>query len=376
MRESKNNQGNQTEAAKRKLICYIQDRKLKEGDSLPPQSELRKLFSVGAFTIQRAIAALQESGILETIPHHAVKVKSLNVDGYNARQIALVCLRRSYIPSSMILLQCLQQQLADQNCQCKLFLRNSDKMTDTDSLSDFDGLQRCIEQGVIHGILTTVSFDAASWQIINDNHIPVVSMETASHNRGCKVAFESILPQAFEIIRERSLHRPALIHCGYPVADEIKAEFSAVFPQEADRYCRVLFPEIIVEDAPLPIVDAVSAILDDFCTMEPAKRPDSLIIPDDFLMNFVYAEILRRRLLDPSFLWQPHFIYISHVQNRFFTPSTSVGDCFEYDIMQCAESAVRALHSKMTGNTAVADEQILIKPKVSRCTGKIFPDKI
>lgn len=362
----KNNQGNQTEAAKRKLICYIQDQELREGDSLPPQSELRKLFHVGAFTIQRAIAALQESGILETIPHHAVRVKSLNTDGYNARQIALVCLRRSYIPSSTILLQCLQQQLADQNCQCKLFLRNSDKMTDLDSLSDFDGLQRCIEQGIIHGILTTVSFNEPSWKVIHDNHIPVVSTGTASHNRGCKVSFAPILPQAFEIIKKRSLRRPALIHCGYPVSAEVKADFSAAFPQEADRYCRFLFPEIIVEDAPLPINKAASAILDDFYAMPPSKRPDVLIIPDDFLMNFIYTEILRRRLKDPSSGWQPHFIYLIHTQNCFFTPAEPIGDYFEYDIMKCAKTAVQALHSRMTGNPSAADEPILIEPKFFR----------
>ena len=365
MHVHKNNQGNQTESVKRKLLCYIYDQKLQEGDSLPSQSELRKMFNVGAFTIQRAIAALQKSGILETIPHHAVRVKSLNTDGYNARQIALVCLRRSYIPSATLLLQCLQQQLADHNCQCKLFLRNSDQMTDTDSLSHFDGLRRCIEQGVIHGILTTVSFDAPSWEIIKANHIPVVSTGTASHNHGCKIKIDSILPKTFELIRKRHLKRPALIHCGYPFVDEVRAEFHANFPENSNCYCRFLFPELVTEDVPLPIAEAAGKILDEFCSMPPDKRPDVLIIPDDFLMNFIYTELLRRKLNDRSLQWMPHFIYSVHAQNPFFTPVEPIGDCFEYDIMKYAGNAVQILHDNMILEPSERkDHEILFEPRL------------
>lgn len=361
----KNNQGNQTEAVKRKLLCYIYDQKLQEGDPLPPQSELRKMFNVGAFTIQRAISALQKSGILETIPHRAVRVKSLNADGYNARQIALVCLRRSYIPTSTILLQCLQQQLADQNCQCKLFLRNSDQMTDTDSLSQFDGLKRCIEQGIIHGILTTVSFDDPSWEIIRANHIPVVSTGTASHNCGCKVKFDSILPKTFELIKKRNLHRPALIHCGYPFVDEIRREFHTYFAGNPDCSSHFLFPEIITGDIPLPIAEKAGKLLDEFCAMPPDKRPDVLIIPDDFLMNFIYTDLLRRKLNDRSLQWMPHFIYSTHAQNPFFTPAEPIGDCFEYDIMKYAGHTVQVLHDNMLLYPSKReDHEILLTPRL------------
>ncbi|NMA42251.1 MAG: GntR family transcriptional regulator [Oligosphaeraceae bacterium] len=362
MKKLKNNQGNQTEVSKRKLICYIHDQKLREGDALPSQTVLRKLFGVGAFTIQRAISALEKDGILETIPHRAVRVKSLKTNGYDARLIGLVCLRRSYIPSSTILLQCLLNQLADQNCQCKLFLRNSNQMTDVDSLAHFDGLQRCIERGLIHGILTTVSFDDKSWRIIRDHHIPVVSMDTASHNKGCKVSFASILPQAYGIVKSRHLRRPALIHCGYPFVNAIRSEFKAYFPKQDEQYCRFLFPDMIEADEALPMANAAQKVLDDFCGMPEDLRPDVLIIPDDFIINYVYTELLKRRLASPSFHWQPHFIYIIQKQNLFFTPSEPIGDCFEFDIIQYAERAVQALHEKMTGSFNAENENITVIP--------------
>ena len=54
-----------TERAKQLLVRYIRDRQLKNGDKLPPQNELRRIFRYGAATICSAVNALRDDGVLE-----------------------------------------------------------------------------------------------------------------------------------------------------------------------------------------------------------------------------------------------------------------------------------------------------------------------
>ena len=156
----KSNQGQQTEMVKKQLVSLLREGKLKVGDQLPPQTVLREKLGVGSKTIQRAIETLESSGILEVRPHKGVFIRRLETDGFTGHEIGLVCMWRTFYPAAAAsLMQCLQLQMHRKACQCKLFLRNFPEMTHTDSLSYFDGLKRCIEQGQIQGLLTTVSFD-------------------------------------------------------------------------------------------------------------------------------------------------------------------------------------------------------------------------
>ena len=54
-----------TERAKQLLVRYIRDRQMTNGDKLPPQNELRRIFRYGAATISSAINALKSDGVLD-----------------------------------------------------------------------------------------------------------------------------------------------------------------------------------------------------------------------------------------------------------------------------------------------------------------------
>lgn len=359
----KNNQGNQTESVKHALICHITDMRLKPGDKLPSQNALREHLKVGAFTIQRAINALRSDGILETKPNKGVFVCNVDVNGYVGREIGLVSMWRTFSPSVASLMQCLQLQLHKQACQCKLFLRNSDQMTEVDSLSFFDGLKRCIECKRIQGLITTVSFDQAAWDFFREQGLPVISLGTASSNAGCKVQAGNILPKAFALASERGFRNPALLHSGYPFTQEIKSAFSALCKMPVDAYCRFSFPEMTVEDAPRERAQVIHRILDDFLAIPPSRRPDVLIIPDDFITVTVNQYLMQKRLAGCP--WKPHLIYWTNKQIPIFQAGDIAGDYFEYDIMKTAEKAVSLMLDVIRGKTK-SETVITNEPELHR----------
>lgn len=343
----KNNQGNQTESVKQALICHITDMRLNPGDKLPSQNVLREHLKVGAFTIQRAINALRSDGILETKPYKGVFVRNVDINGYVGREIGLVSMWRTFSPSVASLMQCLQLQLHKQACQCKLFLRNSEQMTEVDTLSIFDGLRRCIESKRIQGLITTVSFDQATWDFFQEQGLPIISLGTASRNGGYKVQAGSIIPQAFSLAHERGYEHPALLHSGYPFTREIRSAFSSLCNLPVKTYCRFLFPEMIVHDIPRERAQIIHRILDEFLAMPQSRRPDVLIIPDDFITVTVNQYLMKKRLAGG--LWTPHLIYWTNKQIPIFQTGDIAGDYFEYDIMKTAEKAVSLMLDVIRG---------------------------
>ena len=361
MQKSGKNQGSRTEQVRQALICCLQDLQLKPGDALPTQAVLREKLHVGAVTVQRAIAALADAGILEVRPHKGVFVRQFRTEGFVGREIGLVCLWRTFYPAAASMLQCLQLQLHRKACQCKLFLRNFSEMTEVDSLSYFDGLKRCVESGEIQGLITTVSFDDEAWAFFRKHKLPVVSLGSASRNGGYKVTGEDCLPDFFELARERGFRRPALFHSGYPLTGHVRKLFASRTGLPVEQYCRILWPDMIEEDE-LVIPEAkLRESLREFSAMPKSKRPDVLLIPDDILCSFVYREVQALRLSGSS--WDPHFIYLANRQIPILPRDGSIGDCFENDIMEQAEAAAELLLNVIRGEET-KERTVFIKPKM------------
>ena len=360
MSTTSKNQGSRTEQVKQALICCLQDLQLKPGDALPTQAVLREKLHVGAVTVQRAIAALADAGILEVRPHKGVFVRRFRTEGFVGREIGLVCLWRTFYPAAASMLQCLQLQLHKKACQCKLFLRNFPEMTEVDSLSFFDGLKRCIETGQIQGLITTVSFDDEAWAFFRKHKLPVVSLGSASRNDGYKITGEDCLPEFFDLARKRGFRRPALFHSGYPLAEHARKIFASCTDLPTEKYCRILYPDIITEDRPVDWNAKLREILREFSAMPKPKRPDVLLIPDDILCSFVYREVQDLKLAGSS--WDPHFIYLANRQIPILPLDGSIGDCFENDIMEQAEAATELLLNVIRGRET-KERVIRIKPK-------------
>ena len=363
----RSNQGQQTEMVKKQLIGLIREEKLKVGDKLPSQVELRGRLAVGSKTIQRAIETLAATGILEVHPHKGVFIKQLKTDGFIGHEIGLVCMWRTFYPAVASLMQCLQLQLCQKACQCKLFLRNFPEMTLTDSLSYFDGLKRCIEQRQIQGLLTTVSFDEEAWGFFRKYNLPVVSLGSATFNAGFKVSNGTRLEELFAQAGRRGFSRPALIHSGFPMTDQVRRIFAENSSLPQDVYCRILVPEIVVEDRPREWSRELDKILREFAALPTDRQPDVLLIPDDIITSTFHRKLLTMRLCD-GLRWDPYFIYQTTSQIPILPPGSIRGDYFEIDNMKYAETSVDLLLDIVRGKET--QERILhIEPKLHKMEG-------
>ena len=364
----KNNQGQQTEMVKKQLISLIREDELKIGDQLPPQAELRKKLGAGSHTIQRAIETLATAGIFEVRPHKGVFIKQLETDGFIGHEIGLVCMWRTFYPAAASLMQCLQLQMHSNACQCKLFLRNFPEMTRVDSLSYFDGLKRCIEQKQIQGLITTVSFDEETWAFFRKHNLPVVSLGTAAFNAGFKVSGGVRPEELFRQAKKRGFRRPAVIHSGFPVTDEVRKAFTENSRLPQDLYCRILSPEIESADCPRDWSGELKNILHEFAALPKNRQPDVLMIPDDIITSMVHRGLLKMHLDGCN--WNPYFIYQTVRQVPILPDGSIRGDYYEYDIMRQAEAAVKLLLDVISGKET-KERTVYIKPKLHETEGKL-----
>ncbi|MBO4646854.1 MAG: GntR family transcriptional regulator [Lentisphaeria bacterium] len=363
----KNNQGQQTEMVKKQLISLIREGGLKIGERLPPQAELRKKLGVGSKTIQRAIETLAESNVLEIRPHKGVFIRQLETDGFIGHEIGLVCMWRTFSPSTASLMQCLQLQMHSKACQCKLFLRNFPEMTKVDSLSYFDGLKRCIEQKQIQGLISTVSFDKEAWAFFREHDLPVVSLGSAAFNGGFKVSGQVDLNDMFKQSRKRRFRRPAVIFCGFPVTAQIRKKFERNCSLDPDIFCRSLTPEMEIEDRPYQWTGDLYEILHQFAGMRKTARPDVLLIPDDIITSIAHRELLKMQLNGCD--WDPFFIYQTTRQMPILPEGSVHGDYFESDTMRQAETAVKLLLDIIAGKET-GERSVHIKTKLHEAEEK------
>ena len=357
----KKNQGNQTETVKQALICHIHDLYLKPGDRLPSQAELRQRLGVGGATIQRAVEALRDSGIVEIKPHRGVILRNAATNGMIGREIGFVSLWRTFSPAVASELQSIQLQLHQNACQQKLFLRNFPEMTDVDSLSYFDGLKRCIELKQLNGLLTTVSFDEEAWDFFEKHNLPVVSTSSASRNKGFRIERFTIEEAAFKQAVKRGFKRPALISCGYPHTQKILETFHKYTSLPAEKYCCLIHPEIDLKDISVLELFNPDQIIDRFAAMPEGERPDVLIIPDDILMASIFPRLQQKWASGSN--WKPFFIYIRHKQIPILPSELINGDYFEFDSMKDAEITVSFLLDVIRGKEKVP-RSIVTEPRV------------
>ena len=362
----KNNQGQQTEMVKKQLISLIREGGLKIGEQLPSQTELRKKLGVGSKTIQRAIETLAESKVLEIRPHKGVFIRQLETDGFIGHEIGLVCMWRTFSPSTASLMQCLQLQMHSKACQCKLFLRNFPEMTKVDSLSYFDGLKRCIEQKQIQGLISTVSFDKEAWAFFREHDLPVVSLGSAAFNGGFKVSGQVDLNDMFKQSRKRGFRRPAVIFCGFPVTAQIRKKFERNCSLDPEKFCRSLTPEMEVEDRPYQWTGDLYKILHQFAGMRKNVRPDVLLIPDDIITSIAHRELLKMQLNGCD--WDPFFIYQTTRQMPILPEGSVRGDYYACDSMELADAAVKLLLDVISGKET-KKRTVYIKPELHEMEG-------
>ena len=91
----------------------------------------------------------------------------------------------------------------------------------------------------------------------------------------------------------------------------------------------------------------------------PARKPDVLIIPDDFIAMIVNQYLLLMR--GDGLRWMPHIIYSTNRQIPIIPKELIRGDRFEMDIMKYAESAVSLLLNVIRGREK-EERSVVVEP--------------
>lgn len=260
------------ERVKQLLVRYIRDRQMTNGDKLPPQNELRRIFHYGAATVSSAINALKQDGVLEVRDKVGVFVADPEAGGHAGRIIGITMLYDENNFYYSCLLASLQIHLVENGCTIRLFrcLRKEKIERILWEIDDFPGLRRSIENNEIQGLIHLDDFSHAALDFIKSKKLPLIFVGSRGGIAENGVFFDHnrIVKEACEMLKQKQARRPALI-CQASVRQEVEAVFCENFGSAAPVFIKCTSGDD---------QNIVGTIL----AMPEKERPDWLICLEDF----------------------------------------------------------------------------------------------
>ena len=203
------------ERVKQLLVRYIRDRQMTNGDKLPPQNELRRIFHYGAATVSFAINALKQDGVLEVRDKVGVFVADPEAGGHAGRIIGITMLYDENNFYYSCLLASLQIHLVENGCTIRLFrcLRKEKIERILWEIDDFPGLRRSIENNEIQGLIHLDDFSHAALDFIKSKKLPLIFVGSRGGIAENGVFFDHnrIVKEACEMLKQKQARRPALM---------------------------------------------------------------------------------------------------------------------------------------------------------------------
>ena len=167
------NQGKQTELVKRALVNFINDHGLHAGDRMPTQAQLRVELGVGNAVIGRAVQTLVAEGVLNNLGRGGIKVRTPRTDGFEGRNIGLICHRNTEYSSMAVLMQALGIALNNHACRITLFIKEEEEQGEASALKEFRGAEIAVRQHLIDGLISTMLLTDESVAFCREMNIPL-----------------------------------------------------------------------------------------------------------------------------------------------------------------------------------------------------------
>ena len=262
-----------TERAKQLLVRYIRDKKIKSGEKLPSQNELRRTFKFGSATICSAINALKEDGVLEVRDKVGVFVLDPDAGGHAGRVIGITL---SWTINSLYyssLLTHLQLHLMQNGCSTRLFRRSSPPGDGNifGEIDDYPGLYRSLKQQEIQGLIHLDDFTPQSLNFIKSQNIPLVFIGSPGGiaANGVMLDHAGVVKAACLRLKKMGAGRSILIcqECIRPCVEKI-------FCENAPEKSKIFSGSATEMD---------SVFCREYLAMPETERPDWLICLDDWL---------------------------------------------------------------------------------------------
>lgn len=335
------NQGKQTERAKQEILRYIWDRKLREGDKIPPQAALSGDLGVGCATLDRAVKALVLEGVLESRRRVGVFVRNAKPEGLPGRSIGVIgLLLDTPHMFNWSMAYALQDTLQKNGCQCTMFPFR-DRYCKHPELSDFPGLEYAVGQGGLHGVVSIADFFPE--KLLPDFERAGLELcfcgSPALAECGVFIDTVGFMLEALERLRGKGFRSPRVLvgpgplrHFSIPRL----AQFLAGWPE-----CRVPLDEFYLEGYGIEHGrESARRIL----ALPPGERPDCMVLCDDIIAQGFFSELVR--LQGARIAYLPPAFCLRNKNAPIDFPCREVVN-FEVDSRKLAEAAVGLLLGRL-----------------------------
>ena len=340
------NLGKQTEKAKQEILRYIWDRQLREGDKIPTQAVLSHALGMGCATLDRAVKALVQDGVLESRRRVGVFVRNARPEGLPGRSIGVAgLLLDTPHMFNWSLAYALQSELQKNGCQCTMFPFR-DGYRKHPEFSDFPGLEYAVSQGELHGLISIADF-------FPDKLLPAfekAGMELCFCGSpalaDCGVFIDTVgfMLASLETLKQRGFHSPRVLVGPGPLRNfslPRLAQFLENWPE-----CTIPLSEFYLEGYGLEHGRQAAR---EIFAREPENRPDCMVLCDDVIAQGFFSELVRLQAKQIDYM--PPACCMRNKNAPIDFPCNDVANS-EVDCGKIAEATVELLLERLRNSDA------------------------
>lgn len=352
------NLGFRTEQAKQSLVRYIRDRRLKSGDKLPPQEQIRNDLGLGNATITRAMKALKKNGVLSTKRRVGAYVIDPQADGHPARIIGIGALQSGdpgLGPFYSCLFHHLSTNLHELGWQAIVFHCKPTYGQSAVGLEYFPGLRRSVEEHRLDAVLLMADISQDAWNWLETRKMHPLFVGGANHMPlGVMIDYSTLAQQAIEQLLEQGCTRPALAISSGVIGDFVRPVFTRMTHH---------LPNFVPERFYFAhSTEKAENIAEELLHLSPFEQPDGLAILDDQIALELIAGLVQQKLAGGDYL--PPFVVQTNKQIPMAFPVLPLAR-FEVDIDVLARETVQMLESRLKLPATPLETKWIVPQKVT-----------
>ena len=248
--------------------------------------------------------ALERAGVVEMRGRSGIFLKDLEVDGYYGHTVGIVCWRLPSYPWGSLLQQSIDFRFHDLHYRVMHFIRNDGGLARKDGFSLFPGLRRSLANKTIEALLTLVPLEQEVIDYCEEQGIPVCYYGPQEGYPNT-VFISPVTDDAVRRLAEAGYRRPAIVLSPERIKARQRQIAASLRPFHGDAWQNYCWSTQTDELSPPPQDKRQriwNQIGDAFLKMSPQERPDSLVIPDDFLANHFILQLLSSGIQPPPII--------------------------------------------------------------------------
>lgn len=324
------NLGRQTEAVRQSIVRYIWTKNLQAGDRLPPQTELCRMLQVGSATVTRAVQALVQENVLESRQRAGIFVKTPQPPGHLALALGVIGQMQEHAASfNWLCSKSIQAFMRKNGCICMEFPFSGKRMTGAE-MEDFPGLDSTIQQRQLQGIITLHNLSEAMIHQLEEQKIPVCFLGSSTNAiSGVVLDWLPMITEGLEELIHSGKKHPAIV-IG-PLFPELRKEIINLLGKFTDSPTDYLFED----KNPIGNIHLHGGckLAQQLLTYPESKRPDGLMICDDFIAQHFFAELVQQQ--GTTLNYYPECVTVRNLQADLGFPCREIAR-FEVDIAAMA----------------------------------------